>query len=178
MIIKSGFASFIALLLGMAILSILVLISLNHTSTQLLGAKQALQNLRDINKGQTPSLSDVPSTTENSQKEINITASFEIYTNTTKRIFTSSMYYNLSTDVYITSQDPGIIYVKKEGITWDDFFKTLPMSLSKDCLITGTKQTFCTGENGVLRFYINGFENRNALDLVIDNQDNLTVKFE
>lgn len=178
-IIKSGFASFLALIFGLAILSILVLVSLNHTSTQLSSVKQALQGLREANKGQTASLTKETSPLlENPQREINISASFDIYTNGTKRIFTDSKYHNLSGEVYITSQDPGIIYVKKGGITWDDFFKTLPMSLTKNCLVTGTNQTYCTGENGVLRFYINGVENRDALDLVIQSQDSLSVKFE
>ena len=173
-----GFASFVILLLGLVILSILVLISLNHTSSQLLGVRQALQNIQGLNKGRAPLPPDEFSKSEDSQNEINITATFEIYTNTTKRIFTDSKYHNLSEDVYITAQDPSIIYVKKEAITWDVFFKTLPMSLSKNCLVTGTGQNFCTGENGILRFYINGEENTDALDLVIQNQDNLTVKFE
>jgi len=176
--IKFGFASFIALLIGLTILSIAVLFSLNQTSAQLLSARLALQNLRGLNKGQTPSYSEDPTALEKAPEETNISANFEIYTNGTKRVFTSSMYHNLSADVYISAQDPSIVNVKKEKITWSDFFNTLPMSLSKDCLVTGTNQTFCIGENGVLRFYINGVENRNTLDLVIQNQDSLTVKFE
>jgi hypothetical protein len=38
------------------------------------------------------------------------------------------------------------VHVRKAGVIWSDFFKTLPMELTKDCLITGTKQTFCIGE--------------------------------
>src|SRR3989344_3179598 len=64
---------------------------------------------------------------------VNITASFEIYTLGTKRIFTDGKYHNLSQDVYITTSDPSAVYVKKANITWSDFFETLPMKLSKDC---------------------------------------------
>ena len=175
---KSGFVSYIILLAGLAALSILLILNLEHVSSLLVNVRGSLQGIQGIKNGQTPPLPDELSKLEDSQKEANIAAAFEIYTNGAKRIFTDPKYHNLSADVYITAQDPSIIYVKKEAITWDDFFKTLPMNLSKDCLVTGTKQTFCTGENGILRFYINGAENRDTLDLVIQNQDNLTVKFE
>jgi hypothetical protein len=51
------------------------------------------------------------------------------------------------------------------------------MSLTKECLVTGTKQTFCTGEEGNLKFYINDIEDKNALDKVINGGDILLVKY-
>lgn len=106
-----------------------------------------------------------------------ITASFAIFTNGTFRIFTASMYHNLSSDVYIEASNPNVVNVKKENITWNDFFSTLPFKLTSDCLTTGTKQTFCTGNNGSLLFYINGEKNINALDQEIKNGDKLLVTF-
>ena len=101
------------------------------------------------------------------------TAVFEIFTNGTKRIFTAAKYHNKSLDVFIQSPDPSIIYVKKEGITWADFFNTLPFSLSKTCLVTGTKQTFCSTNDKKLRFFLNGIEMPDALDLMIKPGDTL-----
>ena len=123
----------------------------------------------------------VSSTTSSSPQmidNIDISAEFKIVTNGTTRIFTDSKYHNLSKDVYITSQNPNTINITKEGITWSDFFKTLPMSLDKNCLITGTKQTFCTNENKKLFFYINNIETPDALDKVINNNDNLLVEYK
>src|SRR3989344_2956506 len=137
--------------------------------------------LNSSRKKTAPATSPTPTTFEVSptktQEKVDITASFEIYTNTTKRIFTASMYHNLSEDVYITSDNPSIIHVKKAGVTWADFFATLPMKLSKDCLVTGTKQTFCTGQEGSLRFFINDQENPDALDEVINEGDFLKVTY-
>ena len=137
--------------------------------------------LINSSKKQAPATSPTPTTFEISptqtEEKVDITASFEIYTNTTKRIFTASMYHNLSEDVYITSDNPSIIHVKKAGVTWADFFATLPMKLSKDCLVTGTKQTFCTGQEGSLRFFINDQENPDALDEVINGGDFLKVTY-
>lgn len=111
-------------------------------------------------------------------ERVNLTASFEVYTPGVKRIFTDPKYHNQSEDVYITAEDPGTIYVKKRGITWDDFFKTLPMKLTKECLTTGTGQQFCNGQGGSLKFFTNDQENPNALDEEIKEGDQLTVRFE
>ncbi|MBI2029615.1 hypothetical protein HYT02_04320 [Candidatus Gottesmanbacteria bacterium] len=105
------------------------------------------------------------------------TASFEIFTNGTKRIFTAAMYHNQSPDVFIQNSDPSIIYVKKAGITWTDFFETLPFSINKTCLVTGTKETYCSQGNKKLRFFINGLEMPNALDLKIQPGDALRVTY-
>lgn len=107
----------------------------------------------------------------------NFTASFEIYTNGEKRIFTQAMYHNQSPDAYIENPDPSIIYVKKDGITWDNFFKTLPFSLTKDCLVTGTKQTFCSNETKKLRFLLNGLDNSDTLKTPIKPGDSLKITY-
>src|SRR3990172_12305992 len=61
------------------------------------------------------------------QAETERRASFAIFTNGTFRIFTDPKYHNLSDDVYIESTNPNIVLIQREGITWNDFFKTLPM---------------------------------------------------
>ena len=108
---------------------------------------------------------------------VDFTAGFEIYTLGAKRVFTDKKYHNQSTDVYISSFEPSTIYVKKDGIKWSDFFATLPMKLTKDCLTTGTGQVFCTNETRKLRFYVNGIEDPDALDSEIRDGDNLKVEF-
>lgn len=87
------------------------------------------------------------------------------------------MYHNLSPDVYIESSNPNIVQVKKVDITWNDFFKTLPMSLSRDCLTTGTGQTFCTEGTQTLKFYLNGQLDADALDKKISAGDQLLVSY-
>lgn len=97
------------------------------------------------------------------EKNVDYEARFTIYTNGTKRIFTNSMYHNLSKDVYIEASDPSIVHVKKDGVAWMDFFGTLPFKLSKDCLTTGTNETFCSTKNATLKFYLNGIKSNNLL---------------
>ena len=104
-------------------------------------------------------------------------ASFAIFTNGTFRPFTASKYHNLSPDAYIESSNPNIVKVKKTGITWGDFFQTLPFSLTDDCLTTGTRETFCTGSKGTLKFYLNGVQQEKILGQEIQNNDQLLVTF-
>lgn len=112
-----------------------------------------------------------------SNKPVSYIATFEIYTNGTKRIFTDPKYHNLNSKVFINSQDPKTIHIESSGITWMNFFSTLPMNLDKNCIITGTKQTFCTNSTQKLKFYINEIENPDALDEVIKPNDNLKVEY-
>lgn len=113
------------------------------------------------------------------QKEVDYKASFAIFTNGSLRDFTSSKYHNLSKDVFVTSENPSIVNVKKKGITWNDFFKTLPspMKLSKDCLITGTGEEFCTNKAQSLKFYLNGIKDDNLLSKTIRNGDKALITY-
>ena len=76
-------------------------------------------------------------------EKVDYIGAFAIFTNGTFRVFTAAMYHNLSEDVFVQADNPNIVRVKKSGTTWDDFFKTLPFKLTKECLTTGTKETFC-----------------------------------
>ena len=111
------------------------------------------------------------------EKNVNYQASFAIFTNGTFRTFSDSMYHNLSEDVYIESSGLNIVNVKKPLVTWDDFFKTMPFKLTKECLTTGTGQTFCTNYNASLKFYLNEMPDPNALDKVINAKDRLLVSY-
>lgn len=121
-------------------------------------------------------------------KEVNIQASFAIFTNGTLREFTDSKYHNRSVDVFITrrlkaplitSENPNIVYVKKKGVTWNDFFKTLPspMKLTPECLTTGIGQQFCTDENSSLKFFLNGKREDNLLSKEIRHKDQALITY-
>ena len=104
-------------------------------------------------------------------------ASFAIFTNGTWRIFSEAKYHNLSEDVYIQQDNPNVVHVKKSEVTWGDFFATLPMRVSRECLITGTGQTFCSTGPQQLKFYLNGRLHPRALEVSIQNGDRLLVSF-
>lgn len=132
-----------------------------------------------INKDQPSkiSVSQTLTPTVEVPKTINYKARFAIYTNGTKRIFTASMYHNLSKDVYIEASDPSTVHVKKDGTTWMNFFMTLPFKLDKDCLTTGTNETFCATKNSTLKFYLNGIRNDSLLILPIKDGDLALISY-
>ena len=123
------------------------------------------------------SVSLTPSPTLVAPKNVDYEARFAIYTNGTKRIFTNSMYHNLSKNVYLEASDPSIVHVKKDGVTWMEFFATLPFKLSKDCLTTGTNETFCITKNATLKFYLNGVKNNNLLMEKIKDSDLALISY-
>ena len=114
---------------------------------------------------------------EHSQETKEIQATFTIFTNGTQRIFTDPKYHLLSPDVYLQADSPNTVHVKKRGVTWNDFFKTLPMKLSHDCLTTGTGQVFCTNASQRLVFSINGVVEQYVLDKSIKDGDELLVTY-
>ncbi|MBI4066337.1 hypothetical protein HY411_01330, partial [Candidatus Gottesmanbacteria bacterium] len=79
--------------------------------------------------------------------------------------------------VYIEGTNPNVIKIKKSGITWNDFFNTLPFSLTHECLTTGTKETFCSNTTKTLRFYLNGVRKTTVLEEVIQSGDQLLVSY-
>lgn len=115
--------------------------------------------------------------TSDQAQSVDKRASFAIFTNGTFRVFSAAMYHNLSRDVYIEAKNPNVIQIRKDSITWNDFFKTLPFSITKDCLTTGTKETFCTNQNGTLKFYLNGVRYNDLLDKEISNEDRALITY-
>ena len=106
-----------------------------------------------------------------------VTAEFEIFTNGVKRDFTASMYHNLSPVAYIDKSNPNEVIVEGDGVTWQEFFDTLPFNINKTCLTTGTGEKFCSGDKGVLEFFLNGENSPDALNKIISQEDVLEVRF-
>lgn len=111
-------------------------------------------------------------------KPIDYVASFEITTLGTKRTFDDPRYHDLTDYLYLSALDPSFVHVKKSGLTWSDFFATLPMKLTSECLTTGTGQVFCTNETKKLRFTLNNREDPNALEKEISPGAKLLVTYE
>lgn len=108
---------------------------------------------------------------------VDFRASFAIYTDNVRRVFTAAMYHHQSPDVFLASENPNIINVKKPEITWNDFFQTLPFELTKECLTTGDGEKFCASGNRTLKFYLNGEKTDDLLEREIRAGERLLVSF-
>lgn len=106
-------------------------------------------------------------------------ATFQIVIDGETRTFTDPRYHNKSADVYITPEGSRQVQitVAQPNITWGILFATLPMSVTKDCIVTGTQQTFCSNASKQLRFYINGVESPDALITVIEPSSQLKIVY-
>ena len=121
----------------------------------------------------------VPTTSPSpTPKVIDFIATFEISTNGTKRTFNNPKYYNLTDYAYISPLDPQYVHLKKTGVTWREFFDSLPMKLTEKCLTTGTGQEFCSNQTKKLRFTLNNLENPTALDMEIVPGAKLLITYE
>ena len=58
-----------------------------------------------------------------------------------------------------------------------DLFDTLNLGLSSDCFVFQDKREFCSDENYVLKFYINGENVSDIRDYVINNGDRILVSY-
>lgn len=135
--------------------------------------------LRDHSKNLDVELPN-PSTQEElpeEQDEFRITAHFAIYTNGTFRVFTAPMYHHAASFAFLEEEDPNLIIVMAKGVTWRDFFATLPLSLSHECLVTGTNEEFCTNQEKSLLFYLNGERKEDVLDRQIQDGDQLLISY-
>ncbi len=126
---------------------------------------------------QTPTTNSNTTSSEVENKEVFVNAKFSIYTLGTKRDFSNSMYQNLSEKAYIAT-GKGDQIIARSNTTWKEFFDTLPFSIDTQCLVTGTKQRFCTNKTQNLNFYLNGAVDPEALSRSINEGDELEVRFE
>ncbi len=108
----------------------------------------------------------------------NIQAEFTIITGNITRNFSNPKYHHQSADVYIEKENPHIIHVKKNNITWQDFFNTLPMNLTNQCLLTGDGEKLCDGESGKLEFFLNGKNTPSLLNQIIKSQDKALIIYQ
>lgn len=132
---------------------------------------------KKVETGEITDTKSTPQTQKNQPEEVNIQATFQITTRGIVRSFKNPKYHLKSPEVFLSAEDPTIVHVAKTGVTWDDFFKTLPMKLTKDCLTTGDGETFCSGSGGTLRFYLNDQEDPNLLDKEIKDADKVLIEF-
>lgn len=133
---------------------------------------------RKVESGKKEALSPTSQSQTTQPEEVNIKATFQIVTGNITRNFSNPKYHLQSPDVFIQKEDPTIVHVKKSAVTWSDFFATLPMKLTKDCLITGDGEILCSDNNRTLKFYLNEKEEPDLLDKEIKNKDKalITIK--
>ena len=108
-------------------------------------------------------------------EKYHVHANFNVRINGVLRDFSGSQYQSpegKELDKYIHLHDGvgDLIHIHKKGESLNDFFKSLKISFTKDCIILGPSSQYCSGNGETLKFYVNGkpnnlFEKYEPVDL-------------
>lgn len=96
--------------------------------------------------------------------EVHIHADFLVFIHGSPLDFSIEKYQAEERDdhnsgVHLHNSEGGVIHIHKRGTTLGDFFQSLDMMLSKECLILETKEQYCNDKNNTLKLYVNGERN-------------------
>jgi len=115
-------------------------------------------------------------------EEVHIHADFLVAINGQLWDFTADKYQSSSTqkladDIHLHDHQGNVLHRHASGITIGDFFSSLGFTLSNDCLITDTKETYCGDEENVLQVYVNGEKVTAAATYIPAEEDQILVYF-
>ena len=91
--------------------------------------------------------------------------------------FSTSQYQIMSSWIHFEGQDGNTIHRHSKGIPLGYLFDTLNLGLSSDCYVFQDKRNFCTNEDYLLKFYINGNKVSDIRDYVIMDNDRILVSY-
>lgn len=86
-------------------------------------------------------------------------------------------YHNLSEKAFLTNQNPGVVFIKKTDVTWGDFFKSLNIGLTQDCVFQGSREQLCEDELNSIKYFVNGQRIYSPFSRVISDSDRMLVSY-
>jgi hypothetical protein len=120
------------------------------------------------------------------EHETHYHANFSVYINGVEQKFDGPQYYQevLACDTHdspitrthMHDENPHLVHVHADLVTWGDFFANLGWSLNNSMLYDG-KAAYVNGQEGKLRFMLNGQPVRSVAGEVIGDQDRLLIDF-
>lgn len=70
--------------------------------------------------------------------------------------FLSTEDKELSTNVHIHAPRTNVVHIHREQTTWDEFFRSLGLSIDDNCLTVVGGERLCGGSEESLKFFVNG----------------------
>lgn len=120
------------------------------------------------------------------QQETHYHANFSVYINGVEQKFEGPQYYqevsacdthdSPLTRTHMHDDNAHLVHVHADLVTWADFFANLGWSLNNSMLYDG-KTAYINGQEGKLRFLLNGQPTRSIAGEVIGDQDRLLIDF-
>lgn len=121
-----------------------------------------------------------------SHNETHYHADFAVYINGVHQEFKGPQYYQEISAcdehasplgrVHLHDENPGLIHVHDDVVTWADLFTNIGWSLNDSALFDG-KTAHVNGQDGTLTFMLNGEPVRSIANQIIGDQDRLLVSF-
>lgn len=78
--------------------------------------------------------------------------------------------------VHMHDENPGLIHVHDDVVTWADFFANIGWSLNDSMLFDG-KTAYMSGQDETLTFIVNGKPVRSVADEIIGDKDRLLISY-
>lgn len=79
--------------------------------------------------------------------------------------------------IHLHDRNGQILHLHKPDVTLKEFFTTLGIDSSKDCLILDTGAQYCIDDEHILTVLVNGTEVTQSFDYVIQDLDQIVVEF-
>ncbi len=109
-------------------------------------------------------------------------ANFAVMLNGTAFDFTKDAYQSiegkeLNPNVHLHNKRGGVVHTHKENSTWQEFFKSLGMDLTKNCFVESKTIKYCTAGDQKLSVVLNGTQLTEWDNLPINDVDRLLVSY-
>ena len=114
--------------------------------------------------------------------EVHVHSDFLVYLDGKVYDFTADQYQTsaeqtLHQDIHLHDNEDEVIHRHNVGITLGEFFTSLGVQLSKDCIQTSTDKQFCSDDTNKLLLYINEEPTTDIASYVNQEEDQLLLYY-
>lgn len=110
-------------------------------------------------------------------RDVDHTASLTVVIDGIPFNLTKDIYINQSEKIFLDSKFPGIIRVKKAPLVWQDFFDSVPIDVSKNCLTLDIRSSYCRTESKELKMFLNRIRVDTLLDKPVTDGDQILLSY-
>ena len=111
------------------------------------------------------------------EETVHLHADLRVVLNGTAVNFAQDNYREQNENVHMHEGSEPVVHVHAPGIVWSDFFSSLKMNLTDECLTLDTGESYCTGDGNELRFYVNGVATDSIVEAKIADLQRVMVYF-
>lgn len=139
------------------------------------------QSFEDFKKIVDDTIANTPSTGAE-VKEFHAHANFAVVVNGKAFDFSSDQFQSteqkeLNTTVHLHNKRGTLLHVHKENSTWQEFFQSLGMDLTKDCFIESKTTKYCSNDSQKLSLVLNGTKLTEWENMPVRDLDRLLIAY-